>query len=397
MRVSEMKEREDFASLLHGTLSAGWSEQFGCEIRVSEESEPDSLAFRYHPILGAYYTADLCEAGRRFLRQSIRFTPNRNRLLAQWFVTDLAGSRLGFKVLDKQGFHVHGPLAHANHLVVVPGNQRLRIFDFKRMKTRVLLKQGFDPSTMQREIQLRSSSVDGPFWKIDAASPDGSFLEEPIVGGWDVNRIPPWISRKKIQQLARKRLLRWLERTREEVSRDEYLETLVKRIHRSSREVEERFGHLNPHLESWCDGLRGDAGALAETLETSLTHGDFQWGNVFLRRGDETVLLIDWEHNGRRSFHYDFFTEALGGRRGAGLAARVKDYLGGQSLASPLDGLGPVRRRGFLAIFLLETLLFFLQESLSGTYRNPSKGLLILEEELQLLGPTLSGLQGGGG
>jgi hypothetical protein len=396
MRVSEMKEREDFASLLHGTLSAGWSEQLGCEIRVSEEPNKDSVAFRYHPLLGAYYAADLCAIGRKFLRQSIRFTPNRSRLLAQWLVTDIAGSRLGFKVLDKAGFHVEGPLVDANHLVVVPGNQRLRIFDFRRMKTRVLLKKGFDPSTMRREIELRSSELDGPFWKIDKASPDGSFLEEPIVGGWDVNRIPPWIPRKKIQQLARKRLLRWLERTQEDVSRDDYVKTLVGRIRSASREVEERFGHVNPHLENWCERLTGCAANLAETLETAVTHGDFQWGNVFLRRSDEAVLLIDWEHHGRRSFHYDFFTEALGARQGAGLATRIKGYLGGELLAAPLDGLGPVRRRGLLAIFLLETLLFFLQESLSGTYRRPSKGLSILEEELRSFGPTLSGLQGGG-
>ena len=103
MRVAEMKAREDFDAVLTATLSKGWSRQLDAPMIVSSTDDSEGLAFRYHRFLGAYYTKHLGVRGRRFLRDSIRFTPNRRRLLAQWLATDLMGNPLGLKFLSQAG------------------------------------------------------------------------------------------------------------------------------------------------------------------------------------------------------------------------------------------------------------------------------------------------------
>ena len=380
MRVAEMKEREDFDSVLRSTLTRGWSDQLGESVEVAGEGTLHvDQEFRYHRFLGAYYTPYLGSRGRKFLRDSIRFTPQRSRLLAQWLATEVFGNSVGLKVLGQPGFWlVPGPV-RTRQWVIVPGNQRIRVFDFSTMTTRVFLKEGFDAGSMKREITLRSSGKDGPYQSITSFCPEGTFLEEPILDGWDMNRIPPWLNRSRLQQLTRKRLLRWLERTQETTEREAYVQRLQSDMVQHTADVRQRYGLGLPSMEAWISSLVHATEVLPQTLITAQTHGDFQWGNVFVSRQGQSVNLIDWEHSERRSFYFDFYTETLGARqfsRGSLLfTERLARYLRGDSLNSPVDGIGGGKRRGLLAVFLLETLRFILMEAVSGPYSAPPESL----------------------
>ena len=394
MRVAEMRAREDFDAVLTATLSNGWSQQIGTEMSVSASKGSQGLAFRYHRFLGAYYTSHLGSRGRQFLRDGIRFTPNRRRLMAQWLATELLGNQVGLKLLSQGGFWLSPPVKEAQQWVVIPGNQRVRVFDFSTMTTRVFLKEGFQARTMQQEIALRGSGKPGPFQPISAACPNGTFLEEPILDGWDLNRVPPWMNRKKLKKRARNLLLRWLERTQETVSRRDYVNDLVLRLNDSIKKVRIRYGDRLPQAESWIASLQERTEILPDQLITAQTHGDFQWGNVFVDRGGEDIVLIDWEHNKRRSLHYDFFTESLEARRfslgNRTFVGRMRAYLEGKPLGAPIDALGGNKRLGLLAVCLLETLEFFLSEALSGPYKTPPESLLGVIEQWPLVDDELS-------
>lgn len=394
MRVAQMREREDFEAHLLATLARGWSEQYAREIVVSPQSIEGGVSFRTHKILGAFYTRRLGPQGRKFLRDSLRFTPRRRRLLAQWIATDLVGHWIGLRALSDPAFWVSADLPNPEQLLVVAGNQRIRIFDFARMRARVLLKEGFQKETMEREIMLRTSGVQGPFHKIHAFCPQHSFFEEELLQGWDLNRVPPWLNRKKLKKSARKLLLRWLERTRESADRDGYLDDVAARFRKASQEVQGRFGPVFPQSERWLELLGARAADLPTSIQLALTHGDFQWGNVFFERKISKICLIDWEHQGKRSFHHDFFTEALGARRGVGMARRISAYLEGKTLGSPIDDIGGTKRVALLALFLLENLIFFLEESLTGPTLAPSQGLLATIDELAPFGHDLGGILG---
>ena len=92
MRISQMRRREDFDAILLRTLRAGWSEELGHAVNVTSEPVEGAQPFRVQPLIGAFFTSDLCREGRRFLRDSIRFTPHRHRMPAQWMASELLTS-----------------------------------------------------------------------------------------------------------------------------------------------------------------------------------------------------------------------------------------------------------------------------------------------------------------
>ena len=69
---------------------------------------------------------------------------------------------------------------------MIPGNQRVEPRLHNRDDPSVP-EGGLQARTMQQEIALRGSGKPGPFQPISAACPNGMFLEEPILDGWDLN------------------------------------------------------------------------------------------------------------------------------------------------------------------------------------------------------------------
>ena len=392
MRIAQMKRREDFDQILIQTLARGWSEERGEAVDVSRDPLPGGQRFQTQPLLNAYFTATLCRAGRRFLRDGIRFTPHRMRLPVQWALSGPMTRRSALNVASKDAFWVAPPFARGETRLVIPGNQRVRVFDFDLERSRVFPKVGFSPDGMLREIALRMGPIPGPFLPILSSSAEGSYLEEAIIQGWDLNRTPPWRRPTRLRRHAQRLLARWLERTRERKRTVEVVDAAREAYLTALAAARARFPRALPDpLETWADALaeRANAGSV---IDVARTHGDFQRGNIFVTRARRDVILIDWEHQGIRSMHYDFFTEGLGARTNQGRGARLRRYLAGGKTDSPIDDLHPAKRRQALALFLLEDLTFFLKESVAGPLRAPSEGLLGYLDALAHFGPTLSGL-----
>ena len=99
------------------------------------------------------------------------------------------------------------------------------------------------------------------------------------------------------------------------------------------------------------------------------------------------VVLIDWEHSAVRMRDYDRLVFRLQTRPCTGLARRLRRSAG--PLARELSWeAGQVWPQ--LALFLLEDLVWFSDESLIGPTLCISAGLVQYERELSLLGPDLA-------
>lgn len=98
-------------------------------------------------------------------------------------------------------------------------------------------------------------------------------------------------------------------------------------------------------------------------LNTCITHGDFQPGNVLT--DGENLWLIDWEYYDRRSVLYDYFTWTLKARHPNGLGKRLDALVSGNGSASMLDVWG-FKQTGsisaLVAVFLIEDLAVKLRE-----------------------------------
>jgi hypothetical protein len=264
------------------------------------------------------------------------------------------------------------PLPDARHRLILPGNRRIRLFDFQEEVSRVLLKEGFDSSAIAAEVAVRGRGREGPFPPIERVDPDGRWFEERLVHGFVLPRCPPWLDRRSYEGEAFRRLSEWHARRMDIVSAQSHAEALVDRIGERCERLRARFGETMPAsarsvIEEWTT-----AATSLGSVEIVESHGDFQPGNVIVESESQNVWLVDWEHTDFRFSPYDRFVYGLRMRSPAGLKMRVQRYLETGRLDATVFGPeDPELRKSWMAMTLLEDLLWRAEEAVSGPYSAP--------------------------
>ena len=121
-----------------------------------------------------------------------------------------------------------------------------------------------------------------------------------------------------------------------------------------------------------------------------MTHGDFQEANILTKDGTiKDTFLIDWEYCGRRTIAFDHLVNTLNTRNPHGLAARIRRYLTFASEPQYSQGLWHRRFQWDnltvqqeLALFLIEELLFRLEEASLANLRVLPNGSLVFLNEI---------------
>jgi hypothetical protein len=391
MRISEMRAREDLDAIVRATLARDFSEQLGRPVTVTAEGP--GQRWLVQPLLSAFYTPQISGVARRHLRDDFRWTSVFNRMAAQFALGTALASAPGLRLSGRTGFFVDPPVRRAEHLLIMPGNRRVRVFDFDRRVCRVLLKDGFPTRVMETEVAVRGGTREGPFPPITQVAPDLSWFEEPLVAGRVLPRLPPWTRAEPLKERALTALAAFTRASRREVSAAAHLDGVRSRVALAAAEVQTRYGAAAAAPATFAAAL-ADLAASAKTFTISTTHGDFQPGNILVTAGDGKVLILDWEHSDTRIADYDALVLGLASRSAQHLAARVLAFVRGVIPA----GLGPEAadlewRRATAAAFLLEDLRFYLEESVEVPGSRPSAGLAALGRALSALGPDLAGLR----
>lgn len=397
MNIDEMRRREAFDRILCETLSIGWSDLYERRIEVQRSQEPSKGGeeqWLEQPLLNSYYTPEAAPPVRRFVRDGFRWTPVRRRVAPQFLLGTVLATPAALRWFGRSGFQAHPGIPDSAHQVVVPGNQRVRIFDFTTGRVRVLLKSGFDVATMQREIALRTSREAGPFAPILRHACDASWFDEHILDGFPLPRCPPWFSKVRAVKEAFRQLHVWQAGGTEQSSADTWARQLAEALRTASRQLAECYSNFDPNpIHGWAELLEDQASSLG-TIEVTHSHGDLQPGNIFIERHSRNVHIIDWEHWGNRFALYDRLVYGLKTRAGLGVAGRFRGFLAARENEFPLDRLPTDSRwrRGALALFLLEDLLWFSREALTGPYLQLPDGLTGYVRELSSLGCRLERL-----
>ena len=386
MRIHEIAEREDLPTILRATLGRGFSTMVGREVRVAGPTGAGQRWFE-QPLVSAYVVRDVSDEARRFLVDETRYTPRRSRAIPQWLVATAAGTRLGFRLAGRPAFSTDPAIPGAADLVIIPGNQRVRLLDFGRRVSRVLLKEGFSPRSLATEISVREDGA-GPYPPILERDPAGHWIVEPLLRGFTLPRCPPWRSRAGYERRAVAQLDAYHEAHRLEASTGEYLDEVRAAIATEAAAI--------ATMEGAPTGIDARVEALAarslarHRVELARGHGDFQAGNVFVEPDTDRVWLIDWETSAVRQRAYDHLTYGLGARFPVGLGERARSFVDGAGLgpagSSAVDVADRAGRAATAALFLLEDLRWRLEQATSGRYlRLPSSvGRLVAEIDVFL-------------
>lgn len=370
MRIAELRDREPYDLIARRSLSRLLTTWAGPELGFTPleglggTRSRDGQQWWVQEHLSAYVLPCAAPEVWTFLADGFRHTQVRSRRLAQYVLGTALASPVGLRCTGRPAFSLRCPIPGAEHLVIVPGNRRMRLFDLASGRTRTVVKDGADPGILRSELALRSCPTTGdPFPPILGSGPD--WFDEPIAPGLPLTRIRDSRTYARAAHAALAQLDVWAAPRSREVSGQDYVEDLALRAEAACHRLgmTDVAPTLFRHLPTHCFGR--------VTLVPS--HGDCQAGNVVVSPAGEPTW-IDWEFTGERSRLYDRLTWALGLRFPAGLAARVDAEVYAPSVASGLP-TAPRERANAIAVALLEDLVLTLDARASIGLRGTPPGL----------------------
>ncbi len=395
MRISLLLQREPFPQILEETLCRFWSEQYGRSYSVHwiENGSPaleGAQNWLVNAYLNAIFVPDAQPAGFDPLRREFSRSMVWWKRPLQVTYVDLALKPLFSKRLAQAILQVSPAVPAARQKIIVAGNHKIRLLNQTEGLAYGILKAGFRPLFMQRELSTRqqAAACGVPVPGLAEVAKDETWFSEHYLSGTPINRLPNANeARSAVTQITDS-----LQRFYQETQRQETVGACLARL-------ETNLGNLlacSPLLVAMRDNLAEQIRALSRLLAqevdgpltTVQTHGDFQPANILLNQ--DGVWLIDWEYAARRQAAYDGLVFNLASRAPGGLAKRLADFVRDgwsqdTAVTTPTTTLTTTAQRLRCAhLFLLEELQLHLEENSQPRLTAPGQGLLTLQKELNM-------------
>lgn len=388
-----MRRREPFASILVETLARGWQEEFGVPFRV-QDGDRTGQQWRERRPFSAFAIGQASKNCRLFLRDSFRHTPVVWRKPAQWLLGTLAATPTGLRIGAGSVFTVEPAVPGAADRLILPGNRRVRMFDFGRGVVRVQTKVGFSTTGFNREIAVRGGDLSGPFPPITRHDVAAGWFEEPVLDAVALPRCPPGVDYRLVLEAVLAELDAWSRPSFQTEEAGAWAEQLRNRFDTLCQGIEARFNWLFTPSAAAATRLITRQAMTGGTIVTSVGHGDLQAGNILVGRNGATVIT-DWEHSSRRFAAYDRLVALLGSRSPAGLGNRLTRFvMAGKVEGSDPSNLAHASRVGAAAMLVLEDLVWYAEECLAGPFQIPSAGFLQYVHELPAIAAALGEAHG---
>jgi len=255
-------------------------------------------------------------------------------------------------------------IPYSDKILILGGNNRLRIIDIRTNTMTVVLKEGFNRFFFDSEVVIRESQMDLDIPKFFSSDLENTFFTEEIISGTPLNRINNPITSQKSLKQAVLNLQKMYEETNEEL-------TLTKYTSQLKDEVDELinsavFSSVKTKVAQVCNQLLSfEKKRISITL--AMTHGDFQDANIL--SDNNSIWLIDWENAKKRSIHYDALTWVLNARFPNKFYNVFKSFLKEEKnekydfFKKLIPLLDSNKKDVMLRIFLVENLIYALQQN----------------------------------
>ena len=407
MKIQQLLQREPFGDIIEKTLARFLSHRFGRPYRViwqrrkpfstHRRRDTDRGATWYcNPYLNAVFPARADGSVLRAIREGYVHTPVAHRRVPQWLYVTAATHPATAPIFATYRLEIEPVLLNRGGMLIMGGNNRIYLVDLHQQRVWDILKFGFDAAPMRSELQVRRLPGEWPFPTLRSVAQDGTWFESDYVPAVSLNRLRRETDRDLYVGNALNILGRWLDQTCQAREVTAYVGCLVQEIHRVSW-----AGHLftvedRRLVERWAKLASGIVSTALEkkglSIDLALGHGDFQDGNILVDASSQ-VWIVDWEHARQRQVAYDYLVFALRSRFPGGLAARIQAALENPALAlCSLPAVHPHVRRLTadtrlwaitLTLFVLEDLLWNLQENANPVFRCQSGAWLALRAEVE--------------
>jgi hypothetical protein len=412
MKIQQNLEREPFGEIIEQTLGRFFKNMYGGEYAVRWyagsrcgrlRGKSDAQIWLCNPALNALFTADTTSEVLKWIRRQYSHAPIVWRRPLQRCLVALATHGSTAAWFTSAALGVSPAIPNGNRLLLLGGNNRLRLADMRQARVYSVLKQGFDPVFLRREISVRQAGSDWPIPPLLEYAADFTWFAESLVDAVPLNRVSSRKRRLAAATQANSVLARWCERSRTEIAAQEYVQQLgelaQRRVSANSLFSDQERRTVRKWVASAADVLSTLAVRGGKNIPLTFGHGDFQPGNILLNNSGH-IWLTDWEHADKRHVLYDAFVYGLASRFPGGLALRMRSALSrpsalGLAVVSAWPEIAAqdsFRLRLQLGIFLLEELLWYLEENSNHLFRKLSGGWLDFRGEFE---PALAAVAAG--
>lgn len=399
MKISLLLKREPFGTIFEETMSAFFSDYFSQDYKVKwcqtdskieiTELKDETQIWKCNPQLNAIFVPGAEKIIFEPIVREFRYTSIWWRKPFQYLYVKTATHGVWGKYFAKINIKVSPIVPDAKDLLIVGGNHKLRLLDYKRKKCFIVLKKGFNSNFYERELNARrlAHNLKLPVPSIlEEVSSDIRWYAEEYVIGTPINRLKESKRSRFILGECIKALRILGEHTREEIEVENYVERLSGSIKSNVISNHLLIEGEQARLLDYLDKARSLIIELSQNyikkMNTIIVHGDFQPGNIIIN--NDCYWIIDWEYSYRRQEEYDGLVYLLKSRFPCGLAQRLKNLLKDDRMWTdpilckwPGTGIGKMslrHKRLILAIFLLEELGLQIEENSNPMFKELGSG-----------------------
>jgi predicted Ser/Thr protein kinase len=357
MKISQLVLREDFYSILEKTIVKN---TFFSNLQKSE-SNAIYKSFQY---LNIIFNTGLPNKCKYLLVHEYTLSQSKIKMLGQKVYVFFAFLPLINNVFVHKRLRL--PLSIRRY-AIVGGNHRVRLFDENLKKINVLLKDGENSKFVSNDIECRIKNDIDYAPKILSFGKD--WLIEEYISGVPFNRIiDRELLNNSFEVIVDKHMNALVIPTKNTISIEDYLQKTLDEIYSLIRLINGN-DNLRIQLENTVKRIHSKiVNEDVSTIEISLTHGDFQKGNMRITPNNETVV-IDWEAADNRFYLYDLYVLLSGIREGKGLKYGISLFFEGLNRYEILDP--KYSKYVVTALLCLEELRFNMNEDISLNYFSP--------------------------
>ncbi|WP_288275587.1 hypothetical protein [uncultured Prevotella sp.] len=359
MGFQALLTREDYYGILKDTLQRYYTQRYGDGIEVGYEPKTGAAELIMNPRLGMIFQPFPPRKPRKYLYRSYNIRGNIvKNIAAKVFVFLSTHSRNLFTMQKKLYIYPAGMIKR--DMMICYLNRSIRIFDFEEGKTVSIQKETFTSKFFQNQLQFRNGNNYSYIPPITAYGEN--WFEENILEGKSLARETDKDKFTAGENQALASILELVKRKIELADSKAYITDIIEGCRQFLTGAKETKG-INTINEAtnYLELLSTVLVQAPEKLPLAESHGDLQAGNIWLE--EKKAWIIDWETHAKRSIWFDVTTLIFGTR-----------YYGGiRTLTSKLkeDGLKETmlhgqqcdwNARSMVALFLLEDLLFYLED-----------------------------------
>ncbi len=336
-----MLKREELYTTIERTLNRYFGFNEHQILKTQSKSNGRNFAYTYER-LNAIISKVPEKKVKEFLYTEYSTKQFFKRLLAQVYLRILLNTRGFFadKVLKNDvGTELE------SYILIYPCNKKIRIFNFKDNYVDVLVKDGFSNDLIAKEIEFREKHHSPHILPIRSKT-QNSYREE-IIDGIPLARITDKKKYKELLNQTLKILNSEISTYEKNIGTKEYVDKLKDKLYKkiSGAELE--------NLKETYENLSQIVLDSFNEIPVVLSHGDLQYGNVWVENRTEKIYIIDFETYSERSRFYDPYT-LFHNLRSFNFHATMISLLNKEGS----EVIGNENIGGILALVLMEDFLF---------------------------------------